>query len=489
MIKNGKTVMARMIILAGVLLVVCFAAIGFEDRADGMVFKSDTVTGQWDTWCYYHEGTYYLYYLITEKTGEGFGVATSKDGVHWKDRGWAIRQSKKNTYYLGTGSVWKSPDFAKTGKFLCNYSEHRIDKSGKRTQNILFAWSKDLIHWTKFGDEKMFKVDTAHYAHYGRWDCIFPIPRKEGGYWGTWTATGSKIKRTIGIGYSADGVTWKALPPPVVEPGVYESGAFYRFGDRLHAMFGAGGSMWAYSAGKITGPYKRCKINPLLLARGHTYFSRFFPTPDGLLVNHHAMTGEKKRRLISWETYASPLKVAEVDKAGVLRWKYWKGNDALKGDPVQIASGKRSDTTVSTGGLDFGRGVIVEADVPLPAGKDDKSSDVLIRADDQRYLIKLMHDGSVEMGTVDSGGAGWKKKHGADRKLKFGKTVAMRILMRRGMLELYLDDYFMECWTMGCHRARKVRIAVPAKTLKGWKMTLGGWDDEKAQKKVTKPAP
>jgi len=448
------------------------AALSFGGHADGMVFKSNTVTAQWDTWCFYHDGTYYLYYLVTEKTGEGFCVASSKDGVHWKDHGWAIRTSDKNPFYLGTGSVWKSPDFAKTGKFLCNYSEHRKDKADKRTQNILFAWSKDLIHWTKFGDEKMFKVDTAHYKQYGRWDCIFTIPRKVGGYWGTWTATGDKIKRTVGIGYSTDGVTWKALPPPVVEPGVYESGAFHRFGDRLHAMFGAGGNMWAYSADKITGPYKRCKVNPLLLARGHTYFSRFFPTPDGVLVNHHSMTGERKGgRLIGFETYASPLKRAVLDKEGVLRFKYWKGNEALKGKAVKVADG-----------LDFGNGIVVEGTMTLPAGKEAEPASVKIRADKQNYLVRVLHDGSVDMGTIDADGANWKKRHGANRCWKFDKSVSLRLLMRRGMLELYLDDYFMECWTMGCHRAKKVTVAISGRDMKVWQMTLRGWEDEKSIK-------
>ena len=449
------------------MIAAVLAAIGFAVRADGMVFKSDTVTAQWDTWCYYHDGTYYLYYLVTERTGEGFCVASSKDAVHWKDRGWAIRTSKANTFYLGTGSVWKSPDFKKSGKFICNYSEHRKDKAGKRTQNILFAWSKDLIHWNKFGDEKMFKVDTEHYKQYGRWDCIFSIPRKEGGYWGTWTATGAKQRGTVGIGYSEDGVTWKALPPPVVTPGVGESGAFYRFGDRIHAMFGAGG-MWSYSADKVTGPYRRCKTNPLLLARGHTYFSRFFPVPGAVLVNHHSMTGETHRgRLIGVDTYAAPLKLAVIDKAGVLRMKYWKGNEALKGEALKTA-----------GGLDFGRGIVVEGTVRLPEGKEDKPALIKIQADKQNYVIRVLFDGSVEMGSVDSGGANWKRKHGANRSWKFGKRVSLRLLMRRGMLELYLDDYFMECWTMGCHRARKVTIAIPAGDVKVWQMTLRGWEDE-----------
>ena len=444
-----------------------------------MIFKSDTVTAQWDTWCFYHDKTYYLYYLVTEHTGEGFCVATSKDGVHWKDHGWAIRTSKKNPFYLGTGSVWKSPDFKNTGKFICNYSEHRNDKTGRRTQNILFAWSTDLIHWNKFGDEKMFTVDTEHYNQYGRWDCIFSMPCDEGGYWGTWTATGAKQRGTVGIGYSQDGVTWKALPPPVVEPGVGESGAFYRFGNRIHAMFGASG-MWAYSADRVTGPYRRAGKNALLLAPGHTYFSRFFPTPGGVLVNHHSMTGETHSgRLITCDTYAAPLKLAEVDKEGMLRLKYWEGNEVLKGKVVKVAPRSSSDTTMVAENLDFGRGILVEAAVRLPSSKEDKAAAVRIKTDKHNYAIRMLHDGSVDMGTEDDSGGNWRRRHGVDRQWKFGKTVSLRLLLRRGMLEVYLDDHFMECWTMGCHRAKRVAIAIPGQApnlpvqdLKVWQMTL-----------------
>jgi len=209
-----------------------------------------------------------------------------------------VRESDKNLKYLGAGAVWKDPNFEETGRFICNYSEHREEADGKVTQNILFAWSTDLIHWNKFGEEYMFRVDEGFYDKYGRWDCIFPMSRAEGGYWGTWTATAhpdSEVKGIVGIGYSEDGVIWMALEPPVVEPGVGESGAFYRFGDRIYAMFGAGG-MWNYSAEKVTGPYTREKKNALLLQRGHSYFSRYLPTPEGVLVNHQVMSGNRIKK-------------------------------------------------------------------------------------------------------------------------------------------------------------------------------------------------
>lgn len=60
---------------------IAIALVLFSYSVEAMIFKSEEVAAQWDTWAYYHEGTYYLYYLITEYSpGEGFGVATSKDG-------------------------------------------------------------------------------------------------------------------------------------------------------------------------------------------------------------------------------------------------------------------------------------------------------------------------------------------------------------------------------------------------------------------------
>lgn len=120
-----------------------------------MLFRSEIFPKTWDAWIYYHKGVYYLYYLISgeEFLIDGFGAATSQDGVRWKDRGRVLRHSDKLVGYLGTGSVWKDPHFAETGRFLCNYSEWRMD-SDRMVQNILFAWSDDLVHWNKFGDDQ-----------------------------------------------------------------------------------------------------------------------------------------------------------------------------------------------------------------------------------------------------------------------------------------------------------------------------------------------
>ena len=434
-----------------------------------MIFRSSLVQAQWDTWCYSHNGTYYLYYLITEHSpGEGFGVATSTDGVHWADHGWALRASDSMVHFLGTGSLWKAVDFAESERFICNYSEWRLDPTGRRTQNILFAWSEDLIHWTKFGDETLFPVDTRFYERYGRWDCIFAIPRTEGGYWGTWTATPNgreSLEGGIGLGYSEDGLHWQALPAPPVTPDTDESGAFHCFGDRtggqVHAMFGKWYTgMVAYRADRVQGHYREGKAGDPLLQKRHTYFSRYFDTPEGILINHHSMDGRKieSGRVI---TYAAPFKRFTVDSEGIQRWTWWEGNEALKGEPVDTAYP-----------VDLQQGVVIEADLDLGDGGNSHAN---FDVDGNMCSITVAADGQVRFSNL-AAPEEWQRNHAVDREIAFGKQVHLRMLARRGMLELYANELFMECWTMGCPHGRGLRLVTeqvrPTEEVRMWKMSL-----------------
>ena len=67
-------------------------------------------------WAYYYRGTYYLYVLITGNSrGEGFGVASSVDGVRWRDHDRVLLVSDQMVRYPGTGAAWKSADFGTIG--------------------------------------------------------------------------------------------------------------------------------------------------------------------------------------------------------------------------------------------------------------------------------------------------------------------------------------------------------------------------------------
>ena len=131
----------------------------------------------------------------------------------------------------------------------------------------------------------------------------------------------------------------------------------------------------------------------------------------------------------------------------------------------------------------MGVGIVAEAIVQIPARSDENPSSLRVRTDTQDYEIRIFHDGSMEMGTVDTDGGNWNQQQLANREWDFGATAALRLLVRRGMLEAYLDDHFMECYRMDCPEAKRVRLGLPdmadagrIKGLQVWKMTLPGWD-------------
>lgn len=105
-----------------------------------LFFRSNAVNTHWDTWLFRNDGKFYLYYLseINGRWG-GFGVAESDDGVRWKDHGLALTSSEKMVDFLGTGSVWKSPDFDRDKTFIANFSEWQYVKEGDKRQRIFFC--------------------------------------------------------------------------------------------------------------------------------------------------------------------------------------------------------------------------------------------------------------------------------------------------------------------------------------------------------------
>jgi len=419
-----------------------------------MIFNAKGFDATWDTWLYYHNDIFYLYYLISEiSPGEGFGVATSKDGVHFNDHGIQIAPSDKMVYYLGTGSVWIDPKDEK--RFLCNYSEWRLDDEGKKRQNILFAWSYDLINWNKFGDDYIFRIDERYYNKYGRWDCINTYPRREGGYWGSWTATPIGMDDGgIGFVYSEDGLHWEALKPNDVRPDVAESGSFVEYEGSVYSMYGSGG-MYAYKADSIIATYDQSPKNALLLKWGHSYFSRYFNCDGKILVNHHSMNGARllnKRRY----TYFAPIKEFSVDATGIQRWKYWLGNEALKGMTIDAYAD-----------LDIQKGLVFEYEI----NDNNLSNCFEFMIDKIGYKITIYPDGIIQF-NAENAPEEWQMQHQANREIDFGIKRSVRILVRAGMLEAYINDFFLECWTMGCPEGKVMKLVNPKENLISWMMDI-----------------
>ena len=405
-----------------------------------MIFRSELFSATWDTWMFFHHGTYYLYYLITQTGyGEGFGVATSTDGVHYTDHGAALLASEKMEIYLGTGAVWKAPDFETSGFFICNYSEWRKHLDGVR-QNILFATSKDLIHWEKCDERFMFSPDGDLYKEYrsvwARWDTINTLDRPGGGYYGFFTAVPKDRRLGFGLGESADGLSWTALPPPEVALGPFsevkktEIATVCEHAGRVYLLFGGVVHRYGvgvYTADSVFGPYVPAETNFGVFSNAHfehAYFTRFFYAGDTLLCNHHAILRQHNEhgRPI---TYLAPVKRVAFDETGTLRLLWWEGNHAAKGAEKQSATGD----CILEGILGTGRQLM------------------LLLADGSETVIAVEETGEIKYMLWENGSLETDESY--QRGFTMSGAPLIRLLARSGLTELYVDDHFIGCYTPG----------------------------------------
>ena len=405
--------------------------------------RSPRTGNMWDTWLYLHDGTYFLYYLAKSRNQwDNISMARSPDGAHWTEIGRVLSKGRGVTW-LGTGSTWKSPNFEKDGKFFINFSEWK----GPR-QTIFFAESNDLVHWTRLGNEHEFVQDERWYERNGRWDCIWTTPRPGGGLYGYWTATPkAETGGRFGFGESLDGVTWKALAPPKVSgAGEGEVGAIEKVGNKYYMMFGTGGLMVTLVAERPEGPFVAAKKNLRLLA-GHTYFARFFPTPEGVLVNHHSIARDG-------EVYFGTLKATQLDDEGTLRLGWWKGNEKLKqqsieAKPPSARAGEPPPIALLESEFDARRGLILEGTIKLPAFPQAPPVGLYLAHDKFSGTAIRVHAGGIaEFGSMRADGTGFKAESRVDREWKFGATARFRLLLKGSLLEFYLDDLLIQCHSL-----------------------------------------
>jgi hypothetical protein len=407
----------------------------------------------WDTWLYLHEGVYYLYYLAAtrrptpDQPWDNTSLATSTDGVHWTEVG-PIVVKKPEATWMGTGSTWANPTPEKGGsgdgkRFQMNFSEW----TGPR-QTIFFAESDDLQTWTRLGDEYEFVQDERWYHPEGRWDCIWTIDRPGGGLYGYWTATANnETDGQFGFGESEDGLHWAALKPPVVygfdKPDAGgEVGAIEKFGDKYFMMFGYG-QMHTLLADDPAGPFHMASVNTKLLG-GHTYFSRFLATDDDLLVNHHSICRDGA-------VYMAPLKRAEMDADGAIRLMYWDGNDALKGDAFNVASpAEVCDTGAAMlpTTFDSQTGFILEGDLTLPATGEPARGLYIECEPGKGSAILIDPEGVATLGDMNADGSDLEVLFTENRECAFGSSARFRLMLQRDLIEFYLDDVLIECFSL-----------------------------------------
>ena len=408
----------------------------------------------WDTWLYLHEGTYHLYYLANRgPSWDNISAARSPDGVHWEELGPVLRK-REGVEWMGTGSTWAVPSPTKGGRFVMNFSEWR----GPR-QTIYFAESSDLTRWRRLPDDCEFVQDARWYKEDGRWDCIYTIPRAEGGLHGFWTAD-PLHGHGVGFGWSPDGVTWEALePPPFAEGSPHgEAGAVERIGERYYLMLGANGGMRTLVADAPQGPFAPARRNFDLLAGQsamHTYFARFFRTPGEVLVNHHS-------RMRDGQVYFAPLKRAVVDEQGTLRLGWWEGNNKLKRDAVLIDA-------PSAEPLDAAAGFIVEGRLAWPTTGTPTGLSLGMRSG-ACVQILVDSEGITRIGPSDAAAGAMTVEEVIDREIDFPAQCPFRLLVKHALVEFYLDDVLIQCYSMPARCDGRLAVVGAVDRLRAWQL-------------------
>ena len=213
------------------------------------------------------------------------------------------------------------------------------------------------------------------------------------------------------------------------------------------------------------GPFTPVKKNREFF-RGHAYFTRFFPTPDALLVNHQSMprgdcVGDGTCRL-------APLKKVVKGEDGAIRLAYWEGNERLKGRPAPVSTGRRNRREPFARFLEAPfrseKGFVLEGFLPLtsdfprrwptesglerfPAGKT--MNGIYIEYEpDRGTCILCGRNGVTEAGLTDAQGAFFKREFRIDRELRLDSKASFRLLVKDSLVEFYLADVLMLVYSL-----------------------------------------
>jgi hypothetical protein len=388
----------------------------------------------WDSWLEWHEGVYYMYHIAGPfGRWDAHEIAVSPDGVHWDYQGVAVKPRPQTTW-VGTGHVWKSPAFASNGLWVLNYSECMADNK----QDIMFATSPDLVHWTKVDESLRFVQDTRWYKALGRWDCIDAIAGDDGWLYGYFTADPDPAKVNyphcgFGFARSKDGLHWEAQPPV---PGnmTGEFGGIQKIGDKYYITVSEGRVAVASSP---KGPFVGQLKNPNIFG-GDIYFPRFFHTaPDGPLMNHFYTAGP---------IYAAPIKAINIDAEGILRLVWWPGNDKLKAAKLPATLRARQgaiqwlDAT-----LDVNQTLVIEGSAHVPEATPAAGAllGLLIDQGNAAAECVAFERTRTPFGDVqlDAQPLALSVRHTANRDLDLGALQHFRILLNRDLMEVYVNGY------------------------------------------------
>ena len=314
----------------------------------------------WDPSVIYANDQYYMYTMYMPEgsipgpsnSGRAW-LATSKDGVHWKDYGVVlIEQGFRNN------TVWKQY-VAKVGdRYILNhgaFSDRGFSEAGGGNNLLRFYESKDLIHWTYLYE---IPIDTRFYDAKGRWDHMWMMPKNQAnpaeGY------VGYMVADPIGHGgfgmmESPDGIHYHPIESPEITADfqirTMEVGGVKKFGEKYYALGGNvahygffGYGVYTYVADSPMGPFhpdlEAYRLTGTSGMEGAYYIdilSAFVEgSPEPLLSTPFSFGFRGIPGSDGQGVWFLPMRKVVVDSQGHLRPTYWEQNDLAKGSRVAV---------------------------------------------------------------------------------------------------------------------------------------------------------
>ena len=152
--------------------------------------------------------------------------------------------------------------------------------------------------------------------------------------------------------------------------------------------------------------------------------------------------------------YFGTLKATRLDAEGTLRLGWWPGNDKLKYQAIEVKrpsprSGEVTAVAMLESEFDARQGLILEGTIKLPAAKEAQPVGLFLAQGNESGTAILIHAaGITELGPMRADGAGFKAEDRVDREWKFGQSVRFRLLLKGSLIEFYLDDLLIQCYSL-----------------------------------------
>ncbi|NQU26524.1 MAG: hypothetical protein HQ567_35015, partial [Candidatus Nealsonbacteria bacterium] len=92
---------------------------------------------------------------------------------------------------------------------------------------------------------------------------------------------------------------------------------------------------------------------------------------------------------------------------------------------------------------------ILEGTIALPPPEDSNRRGLYVECGPGHGVgILVASGGAVELGTIKSDATQFKAVKGVNREMTFGTPARFRLLLKYSLIEFYLDDILIECYSL-----------------------------------------